>query len=361
MTPGTLLEVWASLSLQVALMICVVGWAARRVNSGHGADWSWAALYVAILGITAAAFLLPHLRPITLAAVGHTVEIRTVQIAFTALGYLCGWVWLVGTGAMLCAIAGGVWRAARLVREATPHDQLTQLANDVPRAGRSRPDCVEVRVSGTTVSPFCWQFHRPVIVVPDLLLDFPPAEQAAVLKHELAHLRAQHPLHVFLQRLVEAIYWFHPLVWWASWQAGAAREFRCDRDAVASRQEVADYLRSLLRLIEAQIPPPNRLPAGLGFLGDAPLLSRRAATLAEMLEHPLAQNSVRRPALALLAAGATCLIVWLPINPQASRRTLWSPWPTWSASALDVSGFRVRDYEIDGHRLQLHEHRSERR
>jgi len=354
-TPTMLLEVWASLTLQVALMICVVGWAARRMNAGHGADWSWAALYVAILVLTAVAFLLPHVRPITLAGVGRSVEIPAVHSASQTLGRLCGWVWMVGTGAMLVAIAGGVWRAAKLVRDATPHDALTQLANDAAFAGRTRPKPVQVRVSYVAVSPFCWQFHRPVIVVPDLLLDFPPAEQAAVLKHELAHLRAQHPLQLFLQRLVEAVYWFHPLVWWGSWQAGAAREFRCDRDAVANRQEVADYLRSLLRLIEAQVPPPNRLPAGLGFLGDASLLSRRAATLAESVDQPPARRKFRRPAFALLAAAAVCLVVWMPVNPQASRRALWSPWPSWTASALDASGVRVRDYEIDGHRLQPHE------
>lgn len=359
MTPATLLEVWASLTLQVALMICVVGWAARRMNAGHGADWSWAALYVAILLLTAAAFLVPHLRPITLAAIGRSVEIPIVQGTSTALGYLCGWVWLVGTGAMLFAIAGSVWRAAQLVRDAAPHDQLTQLANSISLSGRSGPSRIVVRISSVAVSPFCWQFHRPVIVLPDLLLDFPPAEQAAVLKHELAHLRAHHPLHLFLQRLVEAIYWFHPLVWWASRQAGAAREFRCDRDAVANIQEVADYLRSLLRLIEAQVPTPNRLPAGLGFLGDAPLLSRRAATLTETLEQPLARSNYRRPTIALLSAAAVCLVIWVPVNPQASCRALWSPWPSWSASALDASGIRVRDYEIDGHRLLPHEHRSQ--
>ena len=102
------------------------------------------------------------------------------------------------------------------------------------------------------MSPFCWQLHRPAIVVPDLLLDFPVEEQRAVLNHELVHLSAQHPLRLFLQRIVEALFWFHPLVWWSSRQAAAAREFRCDAQAVDSQQEVAVYLQSLLRLIEAR-------------------------------------------------------------------------------------------------------------
>ena len=154
-------------------------------------------------------------------------------------------------------------------------------------------------VSADNVSPFCWQFHRPVIVLPEVVRNFPPAEQAAILRHERAHIRLQHPLHLFLQRIVEAILWFHPFVWWASRQAAAAREFRCDRDAVRTRHEVADYLRSLLRLIESRVKPPGRLPTGIGFVGDGSLLSRRASVLGEYVEPPMAPTRVRRAAIAI--------------------------------------------------------------
>jgi hypothetical protein len=58
------------------------------------------------------------------------------------------------------------------------------------------------------------------------------------------------------------------------------------------------------------------------------------------------------PAISGLALiSVVCLTIWLPLNPHASRRANWSPWPEWSARALGASGIEVRDYEVDGHRL----------
>ena len=252
---------------------------------------------------------------------------------------------------------GGMFRATSLVRRSRIDDNMRHFLQHGLPGRLSASKSIEIRVSTDDVSPFCWQFHHPVIVLPEVVRHFPAAEQAAIVRHELAHLRLQHPLHLFLQRLVEAVYWFHPLVWWASRQAAAAREFRCDRDSVNSRSDVAEYLRSLLRLIDSQMSPPERLPAGLGFMGDASLLSRRANVLVESLEHSAKPVKVRHAALALVIVTALCGLVWLPINPNASRRADWSPWPTWSARALDAAGVAVRDYEIDGHRLSEHEHK----
>jgi hypothetical protein len=53
---------------------------------------------------------------------------------------------------------------------------------------------------------------------------------------------------------------------------------------------------------------------------------------------------------------ALCMLIWLPVNPRASRRADFSPWPAWTARSLDAIGMPVRDYEIDGHRLDGHEH-----
>jgi bla regulator protein BlaR1 len=354
-SPATFLETIGSLTLQITLMIGVVAWITCRRQAAAAADWTWTALHASIVVVTGAAFLLPHLRPTTWAALCVTSEAASTQNAIDLGGRLLFWLWLSGVGAMLAAIAAGMWRASKLVQNSALDPRLTRLlAESAARLG-VLPGPIEVRVSEVCVSPFCWQLHRPAVVVPDLLLDFPVNEQRAVLNHELVHLSAQHPLCLFLQRIVEAIYWFHPLVWWASRQAAAAREFRCDAQAVASKQEVAVYLQSLLRLIEARIPAPTALPAGLGFLGDASLLSRRASILAETLGERIVRIR-KAPTFAMLALmSAACLTIWLPLNPHASRRASWSPWPAWSARVLNASGIEVRDYEVDGHRLAPHE------
>lgn len=143
-----------------------------------------------------------------------------------------------------------------------------------------------------------------------------------------------------MQRLVEVIYWFHPLGWWASRQAAAAREIRCDRDAVSTRHDVAAYLRSLLRLIELRLDEPSLLPAGIGYLGDSSLLGRRANLLVESFDKPIAPSARWRPEFAFALALACCVLVWLPLNPRASRRADWSRWPRWSAQTLTRSACR---------------------
>jgi bla regulator protein blaR1 len=356
--PAVFLEVFSSLTIQVTLMTAIVLWTARHQWEGMGSDKTWKLLHAFILLMTVAAVVFPHLRPVTLADFDLGQRLPAWHATCNTIGRICFWIWLTGALAMTVALVGGIWKAAYLVRHTEASADLTSLASQV-FDGKQRPaKPIEVRVSSISVSPFCWQFHRPVIVVPDLLLDFSPTEQQAVFKHELAHLQAQHPLGLFLQRLVEVIYWFHPLVWYASRRAAGAREFRCDRSVVQSRQDLANYLRSMLRLIESQTSPPSRLPAGLGFLGDSKLLCKRADVLVAWVEKRTDSSLQRKAAIAVLTAAGLCMFLWVPLNPLASRRSWWSPWPACSANALDATGIRVRDYEIDGHRLQPHEFRS---
>jgi beta-lactamase regulating signal transducer with metallopeptidase domain len=312
-------------------------------------------LHLCILLTTAAAFFLPHLR-LTVWADLHPTENYPTGAALQILGSIIGWTWITGTSALVLIGIAGMIKASAIVRDSKTNEGLRErLLDSVPAlAAASRR--IDIRLTDDRTGAFCWQIHRPVIALPSVVVDFPAAEQAAIVRHELAHLRRQHPLHLFMQRLVEATFWFHPLVWWASRQAAAAREIRCDRDAVSSRQDVAAYLRSLLRLIELRLNEPALLPAGVGFLGDSSLLGRRANLLVESFDKPIAPSARWRPLFAFGLALALCVLVWLPVNPRASRRADWSPWPRWSAQTLDAVGMPVRDYEIDGHRLDGHEH-----
>jgi beta-lactamase regulating signal transducer with metallopeptidase domain len=286
----------------------------------------------------------------------HPTENYPTGSALQVLGSFIGWTWLTGTFALVLMGMAGLIKASAIVRDSTANEGLRERLLDSVPALATASRRIDIRLTDDRTGAFCWQIHRPVIALPSVVVDFPIAEQAAIVRHELAHLRRQHPLHLFMQRLVEAIFWFHPLVWWASRQAAAAREIRCDRDAVSSRQDVAAYLRSLLRLIEMRLNEPALLPAGVGFLGDSSLLGRRANLLVESFDKQVEPSARWRPIFAFGLALAFCILVWLPVNPLASRRAEWSPWPRWSAQTLDAVGLPVRDYEIDGHRLDGHEH-----
>ena len=250
-------------------------------------DLCWATLHVCILVLTCGAFFLPHWRLITWADFQPAAHHPLADTASSIAGRTLTWIWATGAVAFVAVCIGGILRATSLVRRAARDEGMTQSLCQAQPALSAAPQPIEIRVLPDGVSPFCWQMHRPVIVLPGLVRDFPAAEQAAIVRHEIAHIRLQHPLHLFLQRLVEAIYWFHPLVWWASRQAAAAREFRCDRDAVNSRARggrlppqlaAADRIASQgagpsarrSRLLGRYFPaePPRQYPRRINGLSD---------------------------------------------------------------------------------------------
>jgi bla regulator protein BlaR1 len=349
------LELFTSLFVQVTLLLGVAAFVSRGRRLGVDADRCWAITHFAILLVTLAALFGPHLRVTSWASMHPGMNYPADGAILAVLGRLCIWIWAAGAISVMLVAIVAMFKATFLVRQATPAPALRKRL--APAAPQLAPEqiAVDVRVSEICGGAFCWQVHQPVVILPDAVCEFPEAEQAAIMRHELAHLRRQHPLHLFMQRLVEAFYWFHPLVWWASRQAAAAREIRCDRDAVANQRDVAIYLRSLLRLVELRLTSPSMLPAGLGFLSKPSLLGYRANLLAQSFESEERPISGWRVLSTMGIAMLLCLVVWLPINPRASRRSAWSPWPSWSASTLEAVGVPVRDFEIDGHRLDGHE------
>ena len=361
MTPSQFLEVALSLSVQTSLVLLLIGtWCRWRKPAPSVQCRMWTAAYLLVLALTAAGLLLPHLRPLRpwrALTVDELIAISRVEVL---AGYAVAVVWL--TGAAIAAIASAVsWlRSARFLEDCCLH-AATGLAGmpdpELPRIGRH---AVRVLAGPCITSPCCWQFHRPYILLPSAVLDFGEQQLGFVLRHEIEHLRQGHPLQLFLQRIVEIVYWFHPLVRWSVHEAALVREFACDEAAVTSRSDVAAYLRTLLAVVEQSISSDNAQSTQLGFGTGTGIIARRASRLVQLTH---ARQLDRRIGLrrfwfepvgvvvaAVLAAG-----VWLPADVLATPRAAWSPWPKWTATTLAGVGVQVRDYEVYDRRAQLFE------
>jgi beta-lactamase regulating signal transducer with metallopeptidase domain len=350
MTPLQFLETAASLSVQSLVLVGLTAWRGRKLAGDRDRDRLWAACQAALLLLVLADLTLPHLRIIAPRVAGAP-GFEALARFETRLAIALAAAWAVGAGVSTFGLARGWMRALHILREAHSAD-LTRL----PRVeGAER---FELLTSRAACGPFCWQIHRPLIILPESIYAFPAEEIALILRHEVAHLRAGHPLQLFVQRLVEIVFWFHPAIWWSSRQAAQYREFVCDSAAVSSRHEVATYLKAILRLVERD-RPLEIMPAALGCGGRGGLLQRRAERLAALRDptstDPRALRSTRLP---FVAAAALMLTFWLPLDADALDRSLWSPWPAWSARLLQDCGLPVRDYEIDGHRRERHRHRA---
>ena len=122
---------------------------------------------------------------------------------------------------------------------------------------------------------------RPVILIPLNLSDMlTPTELRLTLTHEMAHLkRGDLPLAV-VPLLARMLFFFHPLVWWASAEWAASREEACDALALsATNLPSTDYGRLLLKLASPTALPSTALPPALGFSPGYCALRRRLVSL----------------------------------------------------------------------------------
>jgi hypothetical protein len=92
---------------------------------------------------------------------------------------------------------------------------------------------------------------KPMILLPPALATgMSPDQLAAVLSHELAHLRRFDLFINFLQRLIEAVLFFHPAVWYVSHRMSVERENSCDDMVLANGCDRLTYADALLRMAE---------------------------------------------------------------------------------------------------------------
>lgn len=344
------LEALASLALQTAAVIGVTAWIGLRAPTSQRSQL-WTLCFGLLLALFAAAVALPHLR--WLPALWWADDELLPLVRFQQ--HLGSWVlavWLTGCVLTVCGMVLRMLLTARFVATCReiPLEALPVVDGNV--AGQAVRWLSSPRLPG----PCCWQFHQPVVVLPEHLLQLEHRELTMVLRHELEHLRTQHPLQLFLQQVVQTLLWFHPLVWWASRQAALSRELACDEAAIAAPSDIVHYLRVLLSIVERHVASPPGPGTALGFARERSLLVARAQRLVELAQPGRQSTAPRRTAVPLLLStsllAAAC---WLPINGLASPRAVWSPWPSWSAEALHGLGLPARDYEVYDQRLELHD------
>ena len=123
---------------------------------------------------------------------------------------------------------------------------------------------VELHITESQSGPMVLGFFRPVIILPRALVEGRAAEQIEpVLAHELLHVRRWDTFFGLLQTLAFAVWWFHPLVWWANRQASRTCERCCDEEVVANLGcRPIDYARSLVDVLEmrSKLSPIPAIP-----------------------------------------------------------------------------------------------------
>jgi beta-lactamase regulating signal transducer with metallopeptidase domain len=118
--------------------------------------------------------------------------------------------------------------------------------------------------SKANLEPGAFGFFRPVVCLPAGIADrLNDAELEAILTHELCHIRRRDNLTAIMHMAVEAIFWFHPLVWWLGLRLTEERERACDEEVVRMGGEPQVYAESILKVCEFYIASPVACTAGV--------------------------------------------------------------------------------------------------
>lgn len=143
-------------------------------------------------------------------------------------------------------------------------------------------------------------FLRPVLVLPARFLErLNPRQRSAILTHELCHVRRHDNLFGAVHMVVEAIFWFHPLVWWVGSRLVEERELACDEEVLRSGCEPADYVEGILQVCSYYTE--SALPCVSGVTG-ADVKKRLRAILEGTIAHEL--RGARKAALAAIGLAA---------------------------------------------------------
>jgi bla regulator protein blaR1 len=179
-------------------------------------------------------------------------------------------------------------------------------------AGIAAP--IQVRVSKELFEPGVFGWRDPVLIVPEGLLETLSADQFhAVLAHEICHLKRCDNLTALIHMIIEALFWFHPMVWWIGARLVEERELACDEVVLAQGADPKSYARLILQICKQYVQSPLACAPGIAGSGIA---RRIEVIMKNRVSRKLrAGRKLALTAIALIAIGAPIVIGTLNVTP----------------------------------------------
>lgn len=254
----------------------------------------------------------------------------------TTLDQVIVGVWLSG---ILCValIRLRGWQRIRLVIRASVSTDIA-----APVATRASPGLMEPGVVG---------WRRPLLLLPQGIAErLSPSEMNAILAHELCHVRRRDNLLASIHMIVEAIFWFHPLVWWIGARLIEERECACDEDVVRRGNAPDLYADALVKVCKWSTESPLTCVAGV----TGGNLKRRIEQIMDARDVP-GLSFAKKAALTIAGAVALVAPVLVGIaNAPAILAQSDSAAPQWQAAAgghmvFDIASVKVMEPGLRGH------------
>ena len=254
--------------------------------------------------------------------------------------------WLCGFVVVLC-VWGLRWRrVSAAMRDAAPlqEGREVEALRRLERVGGVRKR-IEMLVSRASLEPGIFGIVRPVLIWPEGISErLEDAHLEAILAHEVWHVRRRDNLAAAIHMVVEAIFWFHPLVWWLGARLIEERERACDEEVVELGSDREIYAESILKVCEFCVESPLACVSGV-----------TGADLKKRMVHIMNESIARKfdfsRKLLLIAAGLLAVVMPIffglvnatPIRAQTQSETA-------AAGAPDLESHGFESASIKPHK-----------
>jgi beta-lactamase regulating signal transducer with metallopeptidase domain len=196
------------------------------------------------------------------------------------------------------------------------------------------PAAVEIRSSASILEPSVVGFLRPILLLPEGIVErLTPSQLEAVLAHELCHVRRRDNLFASIHMVVEALFWFHPLVWWIGARLVEERERACDECVLTTGSEPRIYADAILSVCKLYMESPLVCVSGVT---GANLKRRIEAIMANRTGQGLNRAKKFLLAAAGIAALAGPVAIGIVIGVGNTPAIHAQPSSTSAPRALDV-------------------------
>jgi beta-lactamase regulating signal transducer with metallopeptidase domain/uncharacterized GH25 family protein len=211
----------------------------------------------------------PEASRVTAPAETWLFEVRGFGLAAIAICL----AWCVGSAVLLLRLGLAWQRLNRLRSGAAPAEDSTQQAcRELAKlVGVSPPPVLR---SPYLASPCLAGLVRPAVLLPEADVALPVRD---VLIHELAHLRRCDCFWNLLRRVMEAVFFYQPLVWMLARRLETAAEEVCDDYVVQLGGDREGYARRLVDLAELSALPAGA--AGVAMVSLRSILAKRVARI----------------------------------------------------------------------------------
>src|SRR5947207_8539181 len=301
---------WLLYSLVEGTALAVLVWFLLRLLPRRNSGTRFLVWFSVLLAIA----LLPLLRGLWKTGAAPASSTGTITIpASWALAIFAGWALIAALS--LARVAVGLWQVRRLRKscvEIRSQDIDPMVRKVVERFQSARP--ISLCVSPRVQVPAAIGFLKPAVVVPAWFLEEMSApELGQVLVHELTHLRRRDDWTNLIQKVLKALLFFHPAVWWLDQKLSLQREMACDDAVLSQTVRQRGYAECLARM------------AGKSFVKRLALVQAAVSRMRQLSQRVTQILDANRPASTRL---------WRPAIPLVGAVAAVCGFSAWRAPVL---------------------------